>query len=413
LKVAYVTIQFPVPSETFATNEVRTLRGLGVSVSVHGLRPARPDVARLLRDRGIIGLVVTHNGALPTLHGLFAALRHPVLLLRVLTWIGRVNRERPRELLMSLALLPRAFDILRRIEAERPDVVHMYWGHYPALVGYLVQHRLPDTVTSMSIVAYDLNREYPGAVDVARGADVVRTHARANVAHVVRFTGVPADRVHVIYNGVDLAWVEGIARAASRIPRRIVATGRLIPAKGMDDVLTAFSAIHERWDDATLVVIGDGPERESLRSKSETLGVAGAVQFLGHVPHARVVEEMAKAEAFMLLSRYESERLPNVVKEAMAAGCLCITTPTPGIEELVEAGVSGYVVPMSDPGAASDVVQALFSGQIDASSITSRGAARVRADFDLASTVPRYVALWSAAVGTKRAASPPIGGRGA
>jgi colanic acid/amylovoran biosynthesis glycosyltransferase len=398
LKVAYVTVQFPVPSETFATNEVRALSTCGLSITVHGLRPARPDVARLLLDRGVAGIDVTHNSSGASTRGAIAALRRPGLLLRTLAWSLRVHRRRPRDLLVSLMLVPRAFDILMEIERLEPSVVHMYWGHYPTLVGYLVQQSLPEVVTSLSIVAYDLNREYGGAIDVARRADIVRTHARVNVPHVAQFTGITPDRIAVIYNGVDVAWVESISNGFKKIPHRIVATGRLIPEKGMDDVLKSFAAVRSRWPDATLVVAGDGPDLGRLRALSDALHVTDAVEFLGHVAHARVVEEMAKAEVFVLLSRYVGERLPNVVKEGMACRCLCVTTPTPGIEELVESGVTGYVVPMSAPETVSEIVDAVFSGRVETATITARALDHVRSHFDLNHTAPRFEELWRAAV---------------
>lgn len=398
MHVTYVTIQFPALSETFATNEVRTLRAIGVSVSVHGLRRARRDAVDLLHERGLDGVDSSHNSVRASLRGALRAMARPKLLVRSLAWVVRANRRKLRDLLTSLVLLPRAFDILASVEREQPDVVHMYWGHFPSLVGYLVQQHLPGVVTSMSIVAYDLNREYGGTIDVARKADVLRTHARANVGHIARFTGVPAERVNVIYNGVDVTWVERTTKGIAKVPRRFVAIGRLIPDKGMDDVLTAFATIKARWPDASLVMAGDGPDRGRLVELCESLRIGHAVDLIGHVSHVRVVEEMAKAEVLVLMSRYAGERLPNVVKEGMACGCVCITTPTQGIEELVQSGVTGFVVAMNEPQQVYDVVEALDSGRANAVEITAAAASHVRLQFDLRRTAPRYESLWRAAV---------------
>lgn len=407
LSVAYVTVQFPEPSETFATNEVRELSRRGASVSVHALRPIHPDAAQLVRDRDLSAIAMTHNSAGAMIRGAWAAVLRPALLLRALGWIVRANINDARDLMVSFLLLPRAFDILALIERCRPDVLHMYWGHYPALVGFLVQHRLPTIVTSMSIVAYDLNREYGGAVDVARRADVVRTHARVNTGHVARFTGVAQSCVNVIYNGVDLASLESIIGGQSRVMHRIVSVGRLIPNKGMGDVLEAFASIRTRWPDATLVVAGEGPERDRLEAMSERLRIGDSVEFLGLVAHTRVVEEMAKAEVFVLLSRSDDERLPNVVKEGMASGCVCITTPTRGIEELVENAGTGFVVPMSDPDAVAVIIDRLFSKQFDGSAMIKSAREHIERNFDLRETAPQYLALWGSAVRAKRVSSSP------
>jgi colanic acid/amylovoran biosynthesis glycosyltransferase len=352
----------------------------------------------MLRERGVAHTDISNNGIRPTLHGLLAAIARPVLLLRSLHWIFRSNRSDARDLLASLLLLPRAFDILADLERRPPNVVHMYWGHYPALVGYLVQHRLPRVATSISIVAYDLNWEYGGAIEVVRRADVIRTHARANAAHIVRFTGVAADRINVIYNGVDVAWLKSIAARHHKVRHRLVVAGSLNPKKGIDDAITAFAYVRSTWPDATLVVVGDGNDRARLADLCRSLGVADGVEFLGHVPHARVIDEMSKAEVFMLLSRADGERLPNVVKEAMMCGCLCITTPTPGINELLADGVSGFIVPMRDAVGASEIVNQVFAGRVDKTKMISAGRQHIRLHFDLNRTAPRYEALWREAL---------------
>jgi colanic acid/amylovoran biosynthesis glycosyltransferase len=400
--VAYVTIQFPAPSETFATNEVRVLSESGVAIVVHGMRRRHPAAGQLLRERGLAGLHTTHNGVGASVRGLLACLLRPGLFLSTLAWMTRVNRHNPRDMLLTLLLLPRAFDILSRLERRPPDVVHMYWGHFPTLVGYLVQRRLPEVVTSVSIVAYDLEREYGGAAEVVRGADVVRTHARANVQHIVRFTGIAADRVNVIYNGVDIGWLRRICDGHSKVKRRVVAAGRLTEKKGMAEVLEAFAKVRATWPDATLVVVGDGPDRRRLDAICERLALGASVEFLGHVPHARAIEEMAKAEAFVLLSRSGGERLPNVVKEAMACRCVCITTPTPGISELVEHEVTGFIVSATDPHVTSAILDDVFAGRVDATSLTTRAWERVEAAFNLERTARSYDRLWRAALGRRR-----------
>lgn len=396
MRVAYVTMRFPEPSETFASNEVRILSGLGVDITVHGLRRRHPDHERMVRDRALDGIATRHNGVLASLIGLLHGLARPRLLADALSWVVRRNRGRRRDLVGSLLLLPRAFGILGSIAHDRPDVVHMYWGHYPSLVGYLVQRRFPKLVTSLAIVAYDLGREYAGTVDVARQADVVRTHARVNVDHILRFTGVPRERVEVIYNGLDFDAVTRLAARHTTIPRRLVTVARLVESKGTDTVLEAFAQVRARWPDATLVVVGDGPDESRLRGICAELGIGDAVRFAGFLPHDEALEEVAQAEVFVLLSR--NERLPNVVKEGMACGCVCVTTPTGGIEELVEDGVTGFVVPMRDAAAAARVIHDTFAGRVDAAAMGLAAQAFIGEVFDVRQTAPRYRELWAAAL---------------
>ena len=403
MNVEYITIQFPVPPETFATNEVRVLTELGVRIIVHGLRPSHPQAQQLLRERGLEGVVVTHNGFGPSLRGFVAGLLRPKLLAQALAWIVRSNHGSWRDVAVSIALLPRAFDILSGIERRRPDVVHMYWGHFPTIVGFLVQHSLREVVTSVSSVAYDLEREYGGAPSVAVRADVIRTHARVSVEDLARFTGVPPDQINVIYNGVDLRWLERVRDRSVKARHRIVVAGRLIERKGMREALKVFARVVERWPTATLVMLGDGPDRPMLEKLRDSLGLGTTVELMGHVPHERVVEELAKAEVFMLLSRAEGERLPNAVKEAMACGCVCITTPTPGISELVAHGVTGFVIDAADVDRATHVIDDVFAGRVDTQTLVNRARDHIADTFDLYATAPRYLELWDAAIRSRRA----------
>jgi colanic acid/amylovoran biosynthesis glycosyltransferase len=398
MRVAYVTMRFPEPSETFAANEVRTLRDRGVDVVVHGLRRRHPEAADMLRLRRLVGLRTTHNGPLATARGFLHALGRPRLLGRMIRWIFQRNRQRLRDLLGSLVLVPRAFDILADVERQGPDVVHMYWGHFPSLVGFLVQERLPSVVTSISIVAYDLRREYGGTVDVARRADVVRTHARVNRAHIQRFTGVPLERIEVIYNGVDLARVDQIATGLSKVSHRIVTVARLIKSKGVDRTLEAFASVRERWPDATLVIVGSGPDLTRLEALRDALELGTSVQFKGFLAHDQVVEEVAKSEVLMLLSRSVDERLPNVVKEGMACACVCVTTPTAGIDELVVDGVTGFVVPMDASEPAAQAVHRVFAREFDVDGMIVASLSHVRDYFDVTRTAPRFAQLWGEAI---------------
>lgn len=398
MKVVYITMQFPAPSEVFASNDVRVLREEGLQIAVHGLRPAHPDHAEMRRQRGLEGVPTTHNTVRSTLRGLLEAARRPGLAVRCLAWLLRATGRRPKQLAKALVLLPRAFAIFAELEADPPDVVHLYWSHYPSLVGFLVQERLPSVVTSVSLAAYDLVREFGGTRLVAHRADVLRTQASVNVPVIARLADVPAEAVHVIYNGVDLERVREARAGVRKTPRRILCTGRLVAGKGVDEALRAVALVRRRWPEATLEVLGNGPDRTRLERLAAELGLEDAVSFRGHVAHDEVLRSAAAAEVFLLLTRHASERLPNVVKEGMACGCLCVTTPSPGIEELVEDGVTGFLVGPDDPERAAAIVNAAFAGELELPRITEAAERLVAERFAMRPNSRRFRELWDAAL---------------
>ena len=396
LDVVVVTVRFPSAAETFVTSRVRSLLDLGHRVRVLAFRTPEEGWTRFLRERRLEGTPVVHNGTGPTVSGVLAALARPALAARALAWLVRTCRREPVHLWRALAVLPFAFWALARLERDTPDVVHLEWGHYPSVLVPLVRWRGLPCVVSLSLVAYDIYRGFPGTRTAAALADVVRTQARGNVPEIVAATGLSADRVELVPDGVDTERIAGIARAVDKVPGRVAVVSRLVPAKGVDDALRAFAAARERHPDATLRVMGTGPEEEPLRSLAAELGVADAVTFLGHVSHDDVLRELAAADVLLHLSHME--RLPNAVKEGMASGCVVITTRTIGIEELVEDGRTGYLVDVRDHAAAAAALTRALAEPAEHAAVRAAAEALVRETMDHAASVRKLVGLWRRAL---------------
>jgi glycosyltransferase involved in cell wall biosynthesis len=389
MKVWYIVMKFPFPSETFVANDVRALKQLGVDISVHALRGPRRDAERLLQERGFAGLEVTHGTASNVFRGLLLGLARPRLAGSLALWVIRHSGGRPVHVVKGLALLPRMLELFKRLELDPPDVVHVFWGHYPATFGWLVREHAPDVVVSLSLVAYDLACDFPGSMAVARRAHLVSTCAAANVPAIARGELSP-ESVHVYLHGIDHQKVGG--RLFEKVTHRVVTAGRLVAHKAMEDVIRAFARVAAEYPNAELVILGDGPERQRLEEFAATLGVANAITFRGHVPHHEVFEELAQAELFIFLS--SSERLPNVVKEAMACRCLVVTTATLGIEELLADGVHGWVVPSGAWEQAAERALRAFSDPESSRAMAAEAQKHVLEKFDLLRLMREMVQKW-------------------
>ncbi len=101
---------------------------------------------------------------------------------------------------------------------------------------------------------------------------------------------------------------------------------------------------------------------------------------------------MARSRVFLFLSTKVSERLPNVVKEAMLASCHCIVSETPGIRELVEPGVTGEIVPDLDPAAVAERVNVALAVQDD--QIGTAAARFVRETMSSEAAMRRHTEAW-------------------
>ena len=125
--------------------------------------------------------------------------------------------------------------------------------------------------------------------------------------------------------------------------------------KGVDVLLTAFRDVVECVPSATLLIVGDGPERNALGDLSERLGIAPRVHFAGARSDVPVLDRML--DVFVLPSREEA--CPLALLEAMAAGRAVVATCVDGSPELVEDGVDGVLVPVENADALAAAITAL------------------------------------------------------
>ncbi len=395
MKIAYITMQFPVPSETFAGSDVLALLARDESVTVFTLRPPHPDAEALIRQRSLDDVDVRQQTARRTARGVSLVLRRPGWALALLAFIVRWTYRRPRQTLASLALLPGALVVFDDVVREEFDVVHLFWGHYPALVAHLAQRFAPRTVRSVFLGAYDLLANFGGSAPVARDADVVWTHVAANRDAIAQL-GVAPEKIHVAYRGVRVADLEQVREAAAgeRSPLGLISVGRLVELKRMDALVGAFAQLRKRVPDATLTIVGDGPQRAALENLAERLGVARAVTFTGHLPHVEALRLVARATAFVLLS--STERLPNAVKEAMALGTICVVSDTPGIDELVRDGQTGYVVDDVGATTVAGAIERVLTDSEDIARVRRAAELRIREAFDVEPTMDLYRRTWAA-----------------
>lgn len=392
MKIAYVTMQFPVPSEAFAAVELRALRRQGAEVTVLAYRSPPRGAETMLAERGLADLPVDQGGPGTTLAGLLQMLRHP---LDSLTLIGTIFRHcwhSPIALAKALALVPRSLALLKRLESLRPEVVHLFWGHYPSLLGLLVKRRLPQITVSLFLGAYDLEQAFPLSALLAREADVVMTHARANLPALVAL-GLDPAKVEVCYRGIEIP-------AAPPAPRKtaglMVVAERLVAQKRTADALQVFARVAETDPQAHLMVLGDGPEAASLRNLAARLGISKRVTFTGHLPQSEVLRHLAAAEVALTMSQSPSERLPNAVKEAMLQRCLCLSTRSTGIEELIRDGETGLLTEFGDIEGAARKLLAVLRDRTAADRISRQAQDHVLEHFDVDRLTAERLQLWAA-----------------
>lgn len=246
------------------------------------------------------------------------------------------------------------------------DVIHI---HHPFLSGSLAQRYckprgIPIIFTNHT--RYDLYAQayLPGLPEAfgetalqaylpsfCRSCDLVISPSRG-VKDVLRNFGVDSP-IEVVPNGVELAPFlhpdQPISRQELGFGLQdviLVYTGRMGPEKNLSFLLRSFAGAAQAFEQVSLLMIGDGPERDNLEDQIKYSGLEGRVRFTGMVPYSKLPGYLAMADAFVTASVTEVH--PLTVIEAQAAGLPVLGIQSPGVGDIVIDGKTGYLVPGED-----------------------------------------------------------------
>jgi glycosyltransferase involved in cell wall biosynthesis len=204
--------------------------------------------------------------------------------------------------------------------------------------------------------------------------------------------GINPKRVSTIHNAVDVAAVKVRAQEAlpnlSRQPF-LVAAGRLVPQKGFDILIRAFAATMAVRP-LSLIILGDGPERNALIELTRTCGIEHRVHFPGFVENPW--SYFARSAAFVCSSRWEG--FGNVIIEAMACGVPVVATDCDfGPREVIRQGQSGLLVPVEDVDSLSKAIASVLDNP-DLARGLAEGAQQRAQEFDVATMTRAYEQLF-------------------
>ena len=197
------------------------------------------------------------------------------------------------------------------------------------------------------------------------------------------------DRVHRIYNGLDLA---DFGRADfSSTPPLIIAVGRLIPKKGFGDLIRACAVLAKCGKSFRCEIIGEGPLENQLRTQIDELRLQNHVVLPGAKPQTQVRGRLAAANVFVLPSVIDPDggmdNLPTVIMEAMATGLPVVSTNVGGIPEMVVENEIGFLVPPGNAVALAAATEKLINDRSLAQKFGQGGYERARALFSIEKNV--------------------------
>lgn len=203
----------------------------------------------------------------------------------------------------------------------------------------------------------------------------------------------PATKIRIVRSGVDAKAFESptdwdlSGELGLRLGQPVVAmVARLQPVKDHFTFLVAAKTVLDSLPETTFLVIGDGPQRGDLENICQQLGISESVHFTG----TRLdIDRLLPAIDIHVLSSH-SEGLPMAVLEGMACGKPVICTDVGGTSEIIEHGVSGYLVPPGEPAMLAAHLTALLTNPDLAERMGAAGKRRVESEFSFNDSVAEF-----------------------
>ncbi len=371
MRLGYLYSRYPVISQTFCDAEMLALERLGVELAIGSIYPPLTS----LRHEHISRLRAPFHYA------------PPQEILRIWEKNAKTAGTWPRDLVdhherkygPGAKAGQRARNALYFADffaRNNVDHVHVHFANRAAHTALFLKEisGIPFSVTAhgqdfmKDLGSDDLLRE------ICAAAEFVAAETDYSRELLCQRCPDSAAKIHRVYNGIDLehfptphyetarpatAPANTFGVAHYQLPR-IISVGRLVAFKGFEHLIDACAELARRGFDFVCEIIGDGPLRDLIEARIESLNLSSRINLLGSLSQRAVLEKLRAADIFALASVTDaqgaSDVFPTVILEAMASACPVVSTRLAGIPELVMDGETGVLV---SPGDTSALIEAM------------------------------------------------------
>lgn len=247
-----------------------------------------------------------------------------------------------------------------------PLLLHAVMESYAGLALWFAKWILPGVPRILTLQSGDLDAKFWSKIPllwsgIHKSPDYITAISRFLAA---RARALGAKQAEVVPNGVDLGEAKDVlVNKEGNVCRRIIVLARLSWEKDHKNLVAAMPKILEKYPDAEMVFVGDGPLRENLKFQILYLKLENKIKLLGRLPHKTALEELAKADVSICPSLAEGLGITFI--EAQILGVPVIGTDVGGIPDVIEDGKTGLLIKPGDDGAIAEAIIKVFDMPVE------------------------------------------------
>lgn len=405
--VAYLINVYPSPSHSFIRREIAALESAGWRV--HRFSHRRSKLLELdpadAAEQRMTQVLLESNWQRVLASVAIALASRPVAAYRAFLQAMRMARNGDGRFVTHAGYFVLACLLCRSLQAVGCRHIHAHFGTNPAAVALLASR--------LCKVSYSLTFHGPHEFVVPERLNLRDKIAGASFVAVVSSSGQRAveqrypawaAKAKLVRCGLDAAWLD---EAPTRVPQapRLLCVARLDPQKNPLLLIAAAKQLEERGVRFQLTLIGDGSLRAQADRRVAELGLSAHVQLFGWATQQQVRQHLRESRALVLAS--DDEGLPVAIMEAFAAGRPAIATDVGGVRELVETGVTGWLVSPRDAHALANAMEQSLLAPAHGLQQLADNARRKVQSFDIRVSAKALGIGFEAALGAFDAKRPP------
>ncbi|MGK7895652.1 MAG: glycosyltransferase [Xenococcus sp. (in: cyanobacteria)] len=406
MKIAFIVGTFPALSVSFIINQIKGLIDQGHEVDIYALDGAPEDISK-------VHPIVEEYNLLERTY--YPPNRPKNVTIRRIKTIGLLLSNLPKNPWVLLPLLNRKrfgkearqqilfYRSIRFLRRKSYDIIHCQFGIFGIMslafrqIG-LIEGKLITGFRGYDISKYIQKRGERVYDELFQKGDFFIANCEFFRQRAIKL-GCDPEKIVVLGSGIDCS---NFAFTPRHFPAdgkvKIVTTGRLVEKKGIEYGIRAIASLAETYPNIEYNIIGDGKLREHFEQLITELNVGHLVNLLGWKQQEELIEILDNSHILIapsVTAADGNQDAPvNTLKEAMAMGLPVIGTLHGGIPELIEDGISGFLVPERDGNAIADKVRHLIEHPEIWSDIGASGRKRVETKYNMEQLNDELVAIY-------------------